>query len=170
MTPESETTEKPKKPRRAEARGLARLLAVQALYQMDLSGADARDVLTDFSWRRRLDGPTDVDPENADIPFLEQLVLGVVADQHAVDRLIADFLPDPWPLDRLDSTLRAIFRAAGYELRALDDVPPVVIISQYMDVANAFFSGEEPRLVNGVLESMARQERGTDWIKAAERR
>ena len=165
MNTDPEAAEKPKKPRRAEARALARLLAVQALYQMDLSGDDARDVLADFEWRRRLDGTTDFDPALADSSFLEKLVLGVVTDQQAVDRLIAEFLPDPWPLERLDSTLRAIFRAAGYELLAFDDVPPPVVISQYLDVAHAFFSGDEPNLLNGVLDSMARRQRGTDWAK-----
>ncbi len=163
MNANSEAVEKPRKPRRAEARGLARLLAVQALYQMDLSGTDARDVLSDFQWRKRIDGPTDYDPDHADADFLEKLVLGVVAEQQAVDRLIAEFLPEPWPLGRLDSTLRAIFRAAGYELHAFDDIPPAVIISQYLDVAHAFFSTEEPALLNAVLERMARHERGSDW-------
>ena len=166
MSMNPEAAQKPKKPRRAEARALARLLAVQALYQMDLSGEDAHDVLSDVDWRRHIDGPSDVDPIHADKDFLEKLVLGVVADQQEVDRLIADFLPEPWPLERLDSTLRAIFRAAGYELHAFDDVPPPVVISQYLDVAHAFFSGEEPSLLNGVLESMARKKRGTDWVKS----
>ncbi len=169
MNTDSEAAHKPKKPRRAEARALARLLAVQALYQMDLSGDDARDVLSDFEWRRRLDGPADFDPDLADSAFLERLVLGVVGDQQAVDRLIADFLPDPWPLERLDSTLRAIFRAAAFELLALDDIPPPVVISQYLDVAHAFFSGDEPSLLNGVLDSMARRQRGTEWARAEDR-
>lgn len=169
MTSETEPVAKAKKPRRAEARGLARLLAVQALYQMDLSGDDATDVLSDVEWRNQTYGPTDFDPENADTEFLEKLVLGVVEDQESVDRLIAEFLPDPWPLDRLDSTLRAIFRAAGFELLSLNDVPPAVIISQYLDVAHAFFSGDEPGLLNGALESMARRARGSDWVKANDR-
>jgi transcription antitermination protein NusB len=82
---------------------------------------------------------------------------GVVRRQREVDPLIDRQLAEGWRLYRVDSIVRAILRAASYELLELNDVPPRVVISEYIDVAHAFFAGDEPRVVNGVLDQLARK-------------
>ncbi len=142
--------------RPANARGASRLAAVQALYQMELGGASMEEVLAEFeTWRlgQELDGDTYRD---ADAGFFRDLVRGVVTDQRALDARIHENLVEGWPLARLDVTLRSILRAAAWELSAKRDVPARVVISEFVDVAKAFFGNEEPRMVNGVLDTLAR--------------
>lgn len=139
------------------AKSAARLAAVQALYQMDVGGTSLDDVLTEFEdWRlgKELDG---VRYREASAALFERLVRGVVAEQKKLDPQIHIALVAGWPLTRLDVTLRAILRAATWELLSNSDVPARVVISEYLDVAKAFFEGEEPKMVNGVLDNLARQ-------------
>jgi N utilization substance protein B len=143
-------------PRPANARGASRLAAVQALYQMELGGTSIEEVLAEFeTWRlgQELDGDT---YREADAAFFRDLVRGVVADQRALDARIHENLVEGWPLARLDVTLRSILRAAAWELSARRDVPARVIITEFVDVAKAFFGNEEPKMVNGVLDTLAR--------------
>lgn len=157
--------------RAANARGAARLAAVQALYQMDVGGASLEDVLAEFETFRlghELDGVT---YRNADPDFFRALVAGVVRDQRELDPLIQVALVTGWPLTRLDVTLRSILRAAAWELSARRDVPAMVVITEFVDVAKAFFDQDEPRIVNGVLDTLARQLRPTEFaaVEAAGR-
>ena len=85
----------------------------------------------------------------------------MVKEQRTLDPVIADSLVEGWPLSRLDATLRAILRAGVFELRERKDVPSPVIITEYVEIANAFFNEEEPKLVNAVLDSVARKLRGS---------
>jgi len=138
------------------ARGTARLAAVQALYQMDMAGTDASDVIDEFTRHRfgeHVDGSF---YDRADEPFFKDLVLGVVRAQRELDPLIAAHLAKGWRLARIDSILRAILRAAAYELQERGDVPAKVIINEYLQVAHAFFGGDEPGVVNGILDAIAR--------------
>ena len=96
----------------------------------------------------------------ADPQWFRLIVAGVVDGQKKLDPIIHDALTDDWPLSRLDTTLRAILRAGAFELTAKQDVPVAVIVSEYVDIAKAFFDGEEPKLVNAVLDRVARKERG----------
>ena len=138
-----------------KARGAARLAAVQALYQMDVGQVSLDDVLREFEdyrFGKETDGVTfrDADPE-----FFHKLTSGVVAEQRTLDPKIHAALKD-WPLARIDTTLRAILRAATQELAKHDDVPARVVISEYVGIAKAFFDGDEPRITNGVLDAIAR--------------
>ncbi|WP_417694895.1 transcription antitermination factor NusB [Roseibium sp.] len=149
--------------RPANKRGTARLAAVQALYQMDVSEAPASDVITEFTAFRlgkELDGEQYRD---ADAQWFSDIVKGVVADQRFIDPFIHTALKEDWPLKRIDSLLRAIMRAGGFELLRRKDVPPKVIISEYIDVTKAFFEGDEPGLVNGVLDRLAHDLRNAEF-------
>jgi N utilization substance protein B len=142
------------------ARSAARLAAVQALYQMEVGGADWQTVRREFE-EHRLGAEIEGDQYRAaDVALFRDILKGVVARQAAIDQLTDRALVEKWPLGRVDATLRAIFRAAGYELTARDDIPPKVSIGEYVDVAKAFFEGgREAKFVNAVLDHMAREAR-----------
>ncbi|MEM6972456.1 MAG: transcription antitermination factor NusB [Pseudomonadota bacterium] len=142
------------------ARSAARLAAVQALYQLEVTGADWRDVRQEFETHRLgsdVEGLRFADP---DIGLFRALLEGVHRRQVRIDHLTDDALNARWPLGRIDATLRALFRAAGYELVDTPKTPAKVVIGEYVDIAKAFFpSGREPGFVNGVLDHMARDAR-----------
>lgn len=144
-------------------RSAARLGAVQALYQMDLSGSDVGETLAQFSARAMGENFEDGQCGEADYKHLREVVDGAVREQQAIDPAVDQILDKAWPLHRLDSTVRAILRAAAYELMYMERVPARVAISEYVDVADAFFGAEEPRFVNGVLDRLARQKRPQEF-------
>jgi N utilization substance protein B len=146
-----------------ERRSAARLGAVQALYQMDLSGSDVGETLAQFSARAVGENFEDGQCGEADYRHLKEVVDGVVREQKAIDPVVDQILDKGWPLHRLDSTVRAILRAGAYELMFMERVPARVAISEYVDVADAFFGTEEPRFVNGVLDRLARQKRPREF-------
>ena len=144
----------------ANKRGAARLAAVQALYQMDVAGSGVLETAAEYEAYRlgkEVDGST---YREADAQWFRAILAGVVEGQKSIDPIIRRALTDDWPLSRLDSTLRAILRAGTYELVEKRDVPVAVIVSEYVDIANAFYDEEEPRLVNAVLDRVAREKRG----------
>ncbi|KTQ98201.1 antitermination protein NusB [Aureimonas ureilytica] len=150
----------PKTVRPANKRGAARLAAVQALYQMDVGGTSLLETVAEYeSFRlgRELDGDM---YREADAAWFRDIVSGVVRAQTTIDPLIHSALTSDWPLSRLDTTLRAILRAGAYEVTSRKDVPTAVIVSEYVDIAKAFYGDEEPRLVNAVLDRVARNARG----------
>lgn len=158
----SEQTNKDQAPRAANQRGSARLGAVQALYQMDVGGTPLSKVLEEFELYRL---GKELDEElylPADIAYFRDLVAGVVKQQLVLDPKIHAALEKGWPLARVDTTLRAILRAGLYEMLFHEDVPARVIITEYVDVAKAFFEADEPRIVNGVLDSLAREVRADE--------
>lgn len=139
-----------------QARSVARLAAVQALYQMEVSGAGAEAVVREFSdhrFDRDIDGHT---LAQADEAFFGALVRGVVEEQAVIDRAIAKRLAEGWRLERIDATLRAILRAGAFELTRRQDVPHEVAIDEYVEIAKSFFEGPEPGFVNGALDGIAR--------------
>ena len=149
---------RPVKP--ANKRGAARLAAVQALYQMEVGGTGLLEVVAEYE-AHRLGGVIDGETyRDADAAWFRDVVSGVVRGQTAIDPLIHASLPADWPLSRIDTTLRAILRAGTHELSARKDVPVAVIVTEYVDVAKAFYSDDEPGLVNAVLDRVARAERG----------
>jgi N utilization substance protein B len=83
-----------------------------------------------------------------------------------IDRAIADGLSENWKLQRIDSILRAILRAGIYELVARKDVPTKVVIDEYLDIAHAFFGGDEPAFVNALLDRVARRKRAVEFGEA----
>lgn len=144
----------------ANQRGAARLAAVQALYQMDIGGAGVLEIVAEYEAHRL---GSEIDGEQyrpADPAWFRAVVSGVVENQRALDPVIRSGLTEDWPLSRLDATLRAILRAGAWELSAKKDVPVAVIVNEYVDVARAFFDGEEPKIVNAVLDRLARKYRG----------
>jgi len=140
----------------SEARHAARLGAVQALYQMELAGAGAEEVAEEFIAHRFDEAP-------ADTEFFRAVVGGVPAHQSEIDKAIAACLSETWSLTRVDSILRAILRAAGFELVARRDVPARVVIDEYVGIAHDFFSGDEPGFVNAALDTMARRKRAKEF-------
>jgi len=156
-----------REPRQANKRGAARLAAVQALYQMDVSGSGVLETAAEyeaFRLGKEIDGQV---YREADAQWFRAILAGVVAEQKVVDPIIRQALTDDWPLSRLDSTLRAILRAGVYELKQRADVPVAVIVSEYVDIAKAFYGDEdEHKLVNAVLDRVARRLRGEGRGKA----
>ena len=147
------------KPNRAASRSAARLAVVQALYQMDMSGIDLNEVVAEFE-AHRLGQEIEGDQYfKAEAVFFRDLVEGVVREQRRLDPLIDQQLAEGWRLNRVDSILRAILRAGAYELALRDDVPARVIISEYVDIAHAFFGEDEPRVVNGILDRLGHKVR-----------
>jgi transcription antitermination protein NusB len=149
--------QQPVKP--ANQRGAARLAAVQALYQMDIGGTGVLEVVAEYEAHRlgqELDGETYL---KADPSWFRSIVSGVVRDQTKIDPLVRASLLESWPLSRLDSTLRAILRAGTFEIVERKDVPVAVIVTEYVEIAQAFFDGEEPKIVNAVLDRIAKQVR-----------
>jgi N utilization substance protein B len=141
----------------ANKRGAARLAAVQALYQMDLTEAGLMDVVAEYEDMRlgkEIDGEKYLD---ADAGWFRGVVAGVVAEQKRLDPMIHSALTPDWPLARIDTLLRAVLRAGVFELSSRPDVPAKVIITEYVDVAKAFFGDDESRMVNGVLDTVARE-------------
>lgn len=150
----------PKIERRNEERHAARLAAVQAIYQMELTGDDAQSVAEEFTEHRFGD---DREMGTPDEGFFADIVRGVPHHQREIDRSITDCLASGWRLARVDSILRGILRAAAYELIARLDVPAKVIIDEYVEIAHAFFSGDEPRFVNAALDKLARKKRAAEF-------
>ena len=140
-----------------QMKSAARLYAVQALFQMEASGQSAPDVQSEFEDHRfgaEMDGEALAE---GDVDLFRKLIDDAVNWQAKVDQMTDRALVAKWPIARIDPTLRALFRAAGAELIE-GDAPPKVVITEFVDVAKAFFpEGREPKFVNAVLDHMARE-------------
>ncbi|QFU16593.1 transcription antitermination factor NusB [Microvirga thermotolerans] len=148
-------------------RSAARLAAVQALYQMDVSGKGVIDALAEFEafWiGREVEG---IEFQPSDLEFFRNILSGVVQNQRPIDVKIDKALAEGWPLKRIEAVLRAILRAGAYELMFRKDVPARVVISEYVDVAHGFYHEDEPGLVNAVLDTLARDVRAGELEKKA---
>lgn len=137
----------------------ARIAAVQALYQLEMSGGDAAEVIAEFRTHRL--GERDGGPA-ADAKLFAALTAAASVRRADIDRLIAGALAAGWPLERLDSVMRAVLRAGVCELLEFADVPARVVIDQYLDVAQAFLGDKEKGFVNGVLDRLARELRASE--------
>jgi N utilization substance protein B len=145
-----------------QARSVARLAAIQALYQMEVSGVGVDAVVREFSDHRF---GADIEGSRlaeADEAFFGEIVRGVVGDQLTIDQAVARRLAAGWRLERLDATLRAILRAGAYELMERPDVPIEVAIDEYVELAKSFFNGPEPGFVNAALDAIARDRAAAD--------
>lgn len=141
----------------------ARLAAVQALYSMDMTGATPMQALDEYQERRITNADGDASLAKPDSDLLTMLVHGTSAELAVVDELIAPALSGEWTLDRIEAILRAILRVGVWELRSRPNTPARVAISEYVDIARAFYAGTEPGLVNAVMDRMARQIRPQDF-------
>lgn len=147
----------PSRPRTA-----SRVAATQALFQSE-QGQEAAEAVIEQFIRHRLGALPGVDETfeegrvpDAQVPLFARIVRTAVEQQDRLDRMLADSLPPDWPLPRLDPVLRAVLRAGGAELCMTDGPPARVVINEYLDVAHGFFDGDEPRMVNGLLDRLAR--------------
>jgi transcription antitermination protein NusB len=150
-------------------RSVARIAAVQALYQMDLAGTDVSQVIEEFVELRFKALPADGDGDagtrlaGADPIFFSDILKGVVRRQRDIDPLVDQTLASGWRLVRVDSILRAILRAAVFEFTERQDIPARVTINEYMNVAHAFFEADEPKVINGVLDRIAHRLRAAEF-------
>ena len=151
-------------PARSQARSTARLAAVQALYQQQMEGTEVGQLLVEFHRHRLGSEVDDEDHEgevyaDAEVDFFDDLVRGVDARREEIDTLLTARLTQGWTLARLDKTMLQILRAGAYELVARADVPKASAISEYVDVAKAFFDDREAKFVNGILDAVASEVR-----------
>ncbi|MFC3097318.1 transcription antitermination factor NusB [Alteraurantiacibacter palmitatis] len=144
---------------RSTARSAARLAAVQALYQHQMEGTPQARLLDEFHQHRLGREIEDVHYADAEVAFFDDVVIGAIARLEEIDALVASKLAEGWTLARLDKTMVQILRAGTYELLARADVPTGAAISEYVDVAHAFFDEREAKFVNGVLDAVAKQVR-----------
>ncbi len=155
QSPSGQLTSKEKR-----ARTISRFAAVQALYQMELTGTGVDAVVREFR-DYRFDGDLDGDQmASADEVFFEAIVRGVVGDQARIDLAITDRLASNWRLERIDATVRAILRAGAFELIHRNDIPKEIAIDEYVELAKAFFDENEARFVNGALDGVAKDQAG----------
>lgn len=148
--------------RKANRRGAARLAAVQALYQMDVAAKGLNEIFAEFEshWiGQEVDGSQYLPAEAA---FFREIVSGVVSDQRRLDPIIDDALSNGWPLKRIEALMRAVLRAGVYELDRRRDIPARVIVSEYVDVANAFVDKDETGMINAVLDELGRKLRADE--------
>lgn len=145
------------------ARSQARLAAVQALYQMDLAATDINAVIAEFAAHRFGDGVEDRTVAEADLALFSEIVRGVVERQRDIDPQLDAQLAAGWRLNRIDSIVRATLRSAMFELLSRTQVPARAVINEYVEVAKAFFEGDEPKVVNAVLDKVARRVRATEF-------
>jgi len=146
-------------PKRSQSRSAARLAAVQALYQQEMEGTPAAALIREFHHHRlgaTIDG---VDYAEAEVDFFDDLVAGADSRREELDALIAAKLAKGWSMARLDKPMKAILRAGAYELVARTDVPAASVISEYVDVAKAFYDARETGFVNGLLDALAKEVR-----------
>jgi len=144
---------------RSKSRSAARLAAVQALYQQEMEGTTLPRLLDEFHQHRLGKTIEDVEYADAEVAFFDDVVRGVDARREEIDAAISKRLSAGWNLARLDRPMRAILRAGTYELLARADVPTKSVISEYVDVADAFYDKRETGFVNGLLDAVAKDVR-----------
>ena len=144
---------------RSRSRSAARLAAVQALYQQEMEGTPTARLLKEFHDHRLGATIEDAQYHAAERDFFDDIVSGTDARRAEIDELISQRLADGWTLERLDRPMRALLRAGAYELIARPDVPVASVITEYVDVAHAFFDKRESGFVNGLLDAIAKKAR-----------
>ncbi len=134
----------------------ARLAAVQALYQMEQTGQSAKAAIRDLMDDRLGVGPDEAPVEEADPDLFKSIVNATIEHQSAVDKAILARLSNGWKLSRLDSTTRAILRAAVAEMVAHQDLPRRILMDEYVSLAHDFFDKSEASFVNAVLDNVSK--------------
>ena len=144
---------------RSKARAAARLAAAQALYQHEMEGTPITQLLHEFHQHRLGATIEDAEYAEAEVDFFDDVVKGATARRGEIDGVIKAKLAKGWSLERLDRAMRAILRAGTYELLARPDVPAATVITEYVDVAHAFFDKREAGFVNGLLDAVSKDVR-----------
>lgn len=148
---------------RRKGRSAARLAAVQALYQVEVGDIRPEVAILDFI-NNRVDEDLDgISLAGLDKALFAELVRNVHGEREQLDDMLSAVLAEDWPVERLDSVLRLILRAGAYELASRPETPTRTAISEYVDLAHAFFGGKEPGMANGVLDRLARSLRLEDF-------
>ncbi len=147
------------KPSRSRARSAARLAAVQALYQRHMEKTALAKLLDEFHQHRLGKEIEDDQYEDAETDFFDDVVSGVVARQVEIDNALTSKLAEGWTLVRMDKTMLQILRCGAYELIGRADVPMPTVITEYVDVAHAFFDEREAKFVNGILDAVGKEVR-----------
>ena len=146
-------------PKKSQSRSAARLAAVQALYQQMMEGTATAKLLDEFHQHRLGREIEDAHYADAEVEFFDDLVTGTLGKLEEIDTLLVSKLAEGWTIARLDKTMLQILRAGTYELITRKDVPTGSAISEYVDVAKAFFDDREAKFVNGVLDAVAKEVR-----------
>ena len=146
-------------------RTAARLAAVQASYELALMDTDVEDVIIDYLHNRPGAALGGDDYVAFDPDLFADVVRGVSRRQAEIAPRLQAALTPSWPLERLETILRAVLQCGCYELLMRPDVPVRVVINEYLEVAHAFFAGDEPALVNAVLDRIAREARGEELAR-----
>ena len=144
---------------RSRRRAAARLAAVQALYQWHMEKTPLALLLNEFHQHRLGKEIEDDQYAPAEVAYFDDVVSGTIARVEEIDTLLASKLADGWTIARMDKTMLQILRCATYELLARADVPIKAVITEYVDVAHAFFDQREANFVNGVLDSVSKEAR-----------
>jgi len=145
--------------KRSKSRSVARLAAVQALYQMDMEKVSLARLLNEFHTHRLGAEIEDVQYAKAEVDFFDDIVGGVDARREEIDAIVESKLGEKWKITRLDKTMLQILRAGVYEMIARADVPTATVITEYVDVAHAFFDEKDAKFVNGLLDAVAKEKR-----------
>ncbi len=143
--------------RPAGRRSVARLFAVQALYEIEFGGTNPEAVIADFRTHRQSEEIEGVQMREADADWFAEIVRGVARQQAEIDRVIKDAMPRVDALDRMEAILRYALRCAAYEIIARIDVPATTVIDEYLGIVRAFFGPREIKLANGVIDAVARK-------------
>ncbi|HXG98795.1 MAG TPA: transcription antitermination factor NusB [Sphingomicrobium sp.] len=146
---------------RSASRSAARLAAVQALYQQEMEGTPVARLIHEFHHHRLGATIGEITYVEAEHSFFDDLVNGTIARREEIDALIGDRLATGWTLDRLDKPMKALLRVGAYELLARADVPVASVITEYVDVAHAFYDKRETGFANGLLDAIAKVARPT---------
>ncbi|OWQ96304.1 transcription antitermination factor NusB [Sphingopyxis witflariensis] len=145
--------------KRSQSRSAARLAAVQALYQHEMEGTPVAKLIHEFHMHRIGATIEDAEYADADVEFFDDIVKGTLARSAEIDAAIVARLASGWSMERLDRTMKAILRAGSYELMARSDVPIGAVVSEYVDVAKAFFDAREAGFANGLLDAIGKNVR-----------
>jgi N utilization substance protein B len=144
------------------SKSLTRLVIVQALYQMEMAGTDVSDIINSLGDRLIFDNNFDYLISHISKKLLRDTINGVIDNQSQIDSIIKKNLSSNWRLNRLDKILKAILRAAVYEISYKLNTPSKVIINEYIDITHSFYSKKEPEFVNAILDKIAIVERESD--------
>lgn len=145
---------------KSKSRSVARLAAVQALFQFEMEKTPVTKLLKEFHDHRLGAEIEDDQYADAEVDFFDDIVIGATDRRDEIDVLISGKLASGWSLKRLDKTMLQILRAGAFELVARDDVETATVIDEYLDVAHAFFDKKDAGFVNGLLDGVAKQVRG----------
>ncbi len=135
---------------------ITRLVIVQSLYQMEMSGTDINVLLKDYPNRVIFDNKHDKIIKKINFDQYENILVGVIDHQGKIDQKIEGLLEKSWTISRIDMTLRAILRASIYELLFMPEIPFKVVINEYLDIARSFFDDKEPEFLNAVLDNVVK--------------